>query len=78
MNDYLPRILDIISESIPCDRKAINGGTRLEGDYALDELDVCDISLELLEEFGVEITMGDIETAQTPGDIAAHVERAKA
>lgn len=78
MNDYLPRILDIIAESIPCDRDKLNGGTRLEGDFALDELDVCDISLELLEEFGVEITMGDIEAAQTPGDIAGLVEKARA
>jgi acyl carrier protein len=77
MNDYLPRLLDCCEYALGWDRDKINGGTELVGDFALDEIDVVELSDEIDEAFDVALTDEQLEQAKTIGDIAAHIERAK-
>ncbi len=67
-------VISVLCKGLSLDARQINGNSHFVEDLGADELDVCQIVLQLEEAFGVYIPDGEGEQIQTVGDAAACVQ----
>ena len=75
MNTTATRVRQVIAEQVGRPAEEITDGATLEGDLQMDSLHRYELSMELEDEFEIEITDKESAPLKTVGEVVALVER---
>ena len=73
----LERLLAVVGEYVPLDRKQVNMETSLRMDLGLNSLDLVNLAVSVENEFGIEISDRKLAMMKTVGDLVRHIENTK-
>ena len=68
------KIIALTAEHLGIDADSISETASLKEDLGVDSLDLCELVMELEEEFGIEIPSEDLENLATVADVAKYIE----
>ncbi len=69
------KVKEILIENLACDEEDISLDSHLIEDLEADSLDIVELSMEMEEEFGIEVPDEDLEKLQTVESIVTYIER---
>ena len=72
--NVMEQITAILAESFGLSSDEIHADSRLEADLGINSLELAELALRCVEEFGVEIEDEDIHRLITVGDVANYIE----
>ena len=73
--DVCGRVTMILSDRLGVSEDLINPGDRLREDLGADSLDLIELIMVLVQEFGREVFDEDARTIKTVGEIVAYIEQ---
>ena len=67
------KVIDLISEATKIEKAKISLGTNFVDDLNLDSLDIVELMMKMIDDFGVEIPEEDAEKLKTVNDVVTYL-----
>ena len=74
IKDMLEKMREIIAEQLNCDGETIGLDTSFKDDLGADSLDLFELVMALVEEYGLEIPAEELSDVETVGDIIEYLK----
>lgn len=69
------KVVEVICEVISVKRELVTREANMINDLGVDSLDIIELTMDIEEEFGIDIPDEDIENMKIVGDICEYLEK---